>query len=364
MAANEPSQEVAKYTAQITINPSDPWPYYHRGTEYLRLGFGRAALADFTHAIAIKGDVADYYSGRGWAHILCGYITDPLADFDQALALNPRSATAFEGRGKANLEVGRIDAALSDYTQAVALDPQNAVIRNALARALIRAGKYELAEKELSHCIQQDPASSKSWTDRAWVRLHFTHPGDWKTGLDDLQHALALPEPPAAAYLERGIIRFALQDWNGAVSDLDAFVRESRFSTGQIYPQIWLYLSMVFQKHNTGARERLSSFWERKKLNIQRHALTANAVRVWPIPVVRYYLGEISQDELLSVSCETVPGMEGARDIQKGEACFFLAEQLLIQGKQTDAVPLLHEALRLPESNIARLAAERQLATT
>ncbi len=84
--------------------------YFDRGTAYLSKGDYDRAIADYTQAIAINPQDAEYYIARGYAYDRKGDHDHATADFSKAAAINPwsgdiylRSWSAFEAKGPAPL---------------------------------------------------------------------------------------------------------------------------------------------------------------------------------------------------------------------------------------------------------------------
>lgn len=356
------SRAVSDYSAQIRLNPGDAWAYYSRGVEYLRLGQSAAALSDFGQAISLRGDVAEFYCAHGWANIGCGYVNEPISDFDQAIVLDPRLAKAFDGRARAHLEAKHFDDALRDYKQAVSLAPDDPTIRFHRARALIQVGQHNSAEEDLAECIRLDPRNPRFLCDRAWLRLYFTRVGKWQDALVDLELALCLPDPPVEAHLERGLIRVVLEDWSGAITDLEKFLNETPFRKGHQYAEIWLYLAKVFIGERLSADQWLKAVLESRKKHLEGRGLLPDALRVWPMPVLRYLAGEVTQEQLMQQSTETVPSAEEQQNTQLLEACFFCGENYLAQGDCEQALPLLQRALELPPNAVPRWVVTSRLA--
>ena len=84
--------------------------YFDRGTAYLNKGDYDHAIADYTQAIAINSQDAEYYIARGYSYDRKGDDNHATADFSKAAEIDPwsgdiylRSWSAFEARGPAPL---------------------------------------------------------------------------------------------------------------------------------------------------------------------------------------------------------------------------------------------------------------------
>jgi tetratricopeptide (TPR) repeat protein len=80
------------------------------------------ALADFTRAIELDPQTADWYFGRGMRYADAGADAEALADFTQAVTLSPQTGAYYYERGQVYRRLGDRAAARRDFAQVVALD--------------------------------------------------------------------------------------------------------------------------------------------------------------------------------------------------------------------------------------------------
>ncbi len=98
--------------------------YYNRGWAKSRAGRKRAAIADYSRALARDNRFVDAYINRANAKAELGCERAALADYDRAIALDPQDAYAYYNRGSARYKFGRRSEAMTDFERASRLDPQ------------------------------------------------------------------------------------------------------------------------------------------------------------------------------------------------------------------------------------------------
>jgi tetratricopeptide (TPR) repeat protein len=110
-------QHGGKATAQI---------YQTRGLAHARVGESKAALDDFTLALALDPKNASLWVHRGQAYLACQAPELALNDFGQALRHDPHNGPAFAARGGAYAALGQTEAALTDAEKAAGFGPPTA----------------------------------------------------------------------------------------------------------------------------------------------------------------------------------------------------------------------------------------------
>src|SRR5690242_14462285 len=73
------------------------------------------AIESYTHALALRPELAQAYTGRGLAYYRLGDLKRAIADYDQALSLQPAAARVYNSRGVAYYERGDLNQAIADY---------------------------------------------------------------------------------------------------------------------------------------------------------------------------------------------------------------------------------------------------------
>jgi len=172
------------FTTALELIPGDPDALYYRGLAYARLNdpvsakadavlavgafFDRGvfwldraeldnAIADFSRAIELNPNEADYYTYRGMALNRKDDPKKALDDFNKAADLAPDDPLVYLNRGNAWKQRGSFENTLSDYDRAIELDPDyNAAYFN---RGLVwvQMANFDMAIQDFSAVIRLDP---------------------------------------------------------------------------------------------------------------------------------------------------------------------------------------------------------------
>jgi tetratricopeptide (TPR) repeat protein len=111
---------------------STPLPALNSATEYMirgdrdfDAGDYDTAIADYTHAIALKPDHAEAFNNRAYTYMTMQEYAAALPDLDEAIRLRPSYVNALMNRGDMYNYYYQIDRAraIEDYDRVLALDP-------------------------------------------------------------------------------------------------------------------------------------------------------------------------------------------------------------------------------------------------
>ena len=98
--------------------------YFNRAVAFDSHGELESALADFSKAIELKPDDAEFYVNRGVTYLELGQVEKGLADFDAAVEIQPDDPVLRFNRGIINEQTGHPEIAREDYARAYALAPE------------------------------------------------------------------------------------------------------------------------------------------------------------------------------------------------------------------------------------------------
>ena len=191
-----------------------------------------------------------------------------IGDYDESIRIDPRQPGVYHNRGDARYARGEYDKAIADYDEAIRLSPT-----------------YALAYYDRGH---------------AWGQK-----GEYDKAIGDDSEAIRLDPKYGAAYRTRGALRFGQQNWAAAAED---FSQSHELNGKDASSVLWLATAGMRQ----GARE-----WAAR---LQQQAGTLSGD--WPMPVVKFYLGTLTAEQLLAAAGDPAEGK------QQGRACetdFFLA---------------------------------------
>jgi tetratricopeptide (TPR) repeat protein len=90
--------------------------FYVAGNDY------ENAINEFSKAIRLDSNNADFYQSRGMAFVQNGQMELGIEDFTESIRLKPTASSNFF-RGGAYLQLGKYDLAISDTTESIRLDP-------------------------------------------------------------------------------------------------------------------------------------------------------------------------------------------------------------------------------------------------
>ncbi len=181
-----------------------------------------------------------------------------------------------------------IDGAIKAWTQAVAFDPAYAHAYNNLGKAYLAKGDYKASIESYGTSIKLDP-----------------------------KHALS--------YKGRGIAEFL----NGAKDKAQAdFAQAATLEPNDPYSLLWLELT----KRRLGAKA---------SPELAKAAMQVN-MTAWPAPILLYYEGQMTPNELVSAAQHVDQKVSKTRMCEVG---FYAGELALAHGEKGDAISLFNHAL-------------------
>jgi tetratricopeptide (TPR) repeat protein len=124
-----------------------------RGYVYLQLSEYYKALEDFTEAIKLTPDDAEYFKDRGFNYIQMVRYLEALQDLDRAIEIDPKYTIALAIRGETYLLMARYSEALQDLDRAIEIDPKNWGNTFNLALYSLAAGNIQQAQKLYQYAL-------------------------------------------------------------------------------------------------------------------------------------------------------------------------------------------------------------------
>ena len=99
----------------VRLNPKDPLTYYFRGwTQSSLFENNDKAIEEFTMAIDLNLNKAEFYYSRGSAYSSVGSYKNAVKDYGEAIRLDPEWAEAYESRAEAFQKIGEDTKAAED----------------------------------------------------------------------------------------------------------------------------------------------------------------------------------------------------------------------------------------------------------
>ena len=296
------------------------------------------ALTDCTEAIRIDRNLAAAYLNRGNVYLSKSDFDHAFTDFNEALRLDPKNAWAYAERGNLYKNRGDFDRALVDLNEAIKLDPGYALAYFSRGDLYKSKGDVANAMTDMNDTIRLDPNYALAYFVRG--RLSYML-GNSPAALDDFSKAIKLDASEATSYFNRGVAYYVVGGRNpDALAD---FKKASELDPRDAYAALWRELA---ERRNNSPSHLAEAA---KQLDMT----------VWPAPVIRHFLGELTIEQTYGAAYDTDPKTKIA---QTCEANFYSGEFALLKKNKKEAQRLLKLAAdQCPPSFIESTAALAEL---
>jgi lipoprotein NlpI len=296
------------------------------------------ALSDCNEAIRANRGYAPAYLNRGNVYLSRSDFDHAFADFNEALRLDPKNAWAYAERGNLYKNKGDFDHALADLNEAIRLDPAYALAYFSRGDLYKSKGDIAHATADMNETIRLDPNYALAYFTRG--RLSYMLGND-PAALADFTKSIKLDAEDATSYFNRGVAYYVIGGRNAdAVAD---FKKAAELNPRDAYAALWRDLA----ERRNNAPSRLAE--AAKQLDMT----------VWPAPVIRQFLGELTAEQTFGAAFDTDPATKTA---QTCEANFYSGEFALLKNNKKEAQRLLKLATDdCPPSFIESAAALAEL---
>src|ERR1043166_49914 len=142
-------------------------------------------------------------------------------------------ADIYFNRGLAYHNTDRLDLAIADYDHALAAFRHFPEALNARGQAYSATGRYDLALADLDEAIREAPNFATAFNNRCWTRAIWNK--DLEVALADCNEALRLAPTMAAFMDSRGLVRFRMGDYAGALAEYEAAHEANPQSASSLY---------------------------------------------------------------------------------------------------------------------------------
>jgi lipoprotein NlpI len=296
------------------------------------------ALSDCNEAIRLNRGYAAAYLNRGNVYLSKSDFEHALADFNEALRLDPKNAWAYAERGNLYKNRGDADRALADLNESIRLAPDYALAHFSRGDLYRSKGSLAQAMADMNETLRLDPNYALAYFTRG--RLSYML-GNNPAALEDFGKAIKLDAENASAYFNRGVAYYII---GGRIPDAAAdFRKAAELNPKDAYAALWLDLA-------------------ERRINAPSHLAEAAKqldMTVWPVPVIRQFLGEATAEQTFAAAFDTDPK---TRLAQTCEANFYSGELALLKKNKKEAQRLLKLAANeCPPSFIESTAAIAEL---
>ncbi len=194
----------------------------NRGYCALHLNQPEKAMEDFTAAINMQPNIADFYLARASLYKSLKSYDEAFKDANTAIEISPNNAEPYVNRGKIYERLGQFDNALSDINYAIKLEPENPSLYGERAWINAEADDLTAAYQDLDHAIELDPYAYSLYEMKG--AIHINH-GNYAEAIKDLNKAIRLQPDSSELYNNRGVAYADLDNFEKACKDFRKAIR-------------------------------------------------------------------------------------------------------------------------------------------
>ncbi len=205
-AMGRAKEALEDYAAAVAIDPMFPDYYLDRGNLLVKLGRDAEALADYEAALRVGPPLPEAHYNRAELRIGRGDAEGALADLDRVIDLDPSYLDAYINRAGLLAALERDEEARADVTAGLALEPASPHLLTVLGQLETAAGRLPEARRALDLAIGLSPGLAAAWGNRGVLRYEA---GDLIGAVADLTQAITL-EPQPDLYANRAVALRAL----------------------------------------------------------------------------------------------------------------------------------------------------------
>ncbi len=195
-------EAINNHNQALLITSNDPIIYHNRGEALFGLGKYQEAITDFSHAIELNNNYAFAYYNRGLIYAKLENHSKSIQDFNEAIRLDSNNQEAYYNRGKVYIQLGEDNEAIANFNRAIELNPNYALAY--FNRGLIYHKLGNNREVQNPEDYEQAIADKSECYNRA---------------ITDYQQAVTLDETNWLAITKIGLIRYEIEDEEGAIQE-------------------------------------------------------------------------------------------------------------------------------------------------
>ena len=236
--------------------PAQPSPipqaqgFFNWGVDNIVHGDYQGAIKNFTEAINGQSNLANAYSNRCFAYVQLGDYQTAIEDCTQASMLEPKNAEAYLNRGVAHYRQGHYQAAIEDNNQVIQLKPYD--FRGYYNRGVASSGlgNHTEAIVDYNQALGQSPKLPSRlladiYNDRGLARFRLA---DYQGAIADFSFAIRINANDSRAYYNRGCACQSHGDNRGAIHD---FTQSLRFNPANAEA----YVNRGIARHQLGYQQ-------------------------------------------------------------------------------------------------------------
>ncbi len=273
------------------------------------------------------------YVFRGKAQAQRNEIKAAIQDFSAALKIDPGATDALYNRGAAYALLGQTRYALNDFAQVLERAPNDPDTLFYRALIYVNQGKIESAVKDLSGVLKQRPDDGISRLQRAGLLIALQRNED---AISDLNQLLKADPAALDALYNRGRAEMLKGD-NAAAAEDFAALMQARNDNPYAALRLYITRARLGQKDAAPLAAAAKNFPDEQ----------------WPMPVVAFYRGKMSEADLLAAA---KAGKAATNASLAAETRYYLGQWALLQD-DTKAARQHFEAAVAAKAGIGSLEA-------
>lgn len=161
-AQSAPEKQLADFTAAIELVPDKAEYLLLRAQAKRNGGDAEAMLADIDAAIQLAPDNAKVYELKGLALLMLENQEEAMQSFDKASELAPKMVSPYRYRSALYAQMGELDQGIEQLDKALELSPNNLELLSSRAQLLLVNEDYAAALDDVDDILKQQPASTQA----------------------------------------------------------------------------------------------------------------------------------------------------------------------------------------------------------
>ncbi len=217
----------------IRTKPYMAQPYLLRALAKYNLDDFEGAIADATLAIERNPFLPDAWEVRGVSRQCIGDNRSAITDYAGALQLLPHNRHLLFNMAIAQSESSDYEAADSTFAELIRLYPRfdNAYVGR--AQLHLTRGDTLAANADLTRALEINANSSQALVMRSVITAQTG--GDLHDALADMDQAIRLQPARTPLRINRAVIRYRLDDINGALEDFSHVIESDPMNTTELF---------------------------------------------------------------------------------------------------------------------------------
>jgi tetratricopeptide (TPR) repeat protein len=309
---HEIDRAMPDFEAAIRLDPQQKLGYVNRAIAYKMKGDWDRAIADYSEAIRLDPNDVQILYDRGGSYLSKRAYDQAIEDFGNVIRREPKAAGAFTLRGRCYQAKGDHDRAIADFSEAIRITPRDPVPYIDRASAHRYAGDLDGAIAGYTEALAVDPKSTLAYQNRGWS---YRGKGDFDRALTDYDRAVELDPKNARLIFARGFTYYLAGSLAKALADVS---QANALDPAEPYAALWFGI--------LGQRSKLPSPMAKATAKVD--------MAVWPAPVIKLFLGELTTDAALVAADHADPAT------QRGQVCevnFYAGEIARLGGEKPEA---------------------------